>query len=363
MANELSQKDHLNLFCEALSNPPRDIDQILQDILRHFGHTHTIQEINDLNNLLAWVLYARRSLTLAEINAAVGLESSYGPFLNIRDKIESEFSAYFSITDTGRKNFSSKLNETTLDSSFDLEQKIDKSNVQQEAQSQGESEEALLRLTHSSIARFFRSAAKVDINSKGISLGVTADVAHTRIAKTCLKLLCTPKQAQALGKVSDSDTLLKYAANHFLDHIIRLQLDQIPTEEKACIAKYLLQIFSDEEVMDRWFTSLEDLPQLYSMGEVDHVWNLLSDESLNENLTAEERALIADTKASKAQKLLGPLAKFMAREWLQSAVSKREPYEWVSALAFLEQLVSVPHMVPNTTLNMGLTNQHCPIVI
>lgn len=353
MVNELSQKDHLNLFSEALNNPPRNIEQILQDILKHFGHTHTIQEINDLNNLLAWVLYAHRPLTLAEINAAAGLESDYGPFLNIRDKVESEFSAYFSVTDIGRKNFNSKLEATTLDNSTDPGQKDEKLHVQQEPENLGDSEEALLRLTHSSIARFFKSAAKVEINSKGIALGVTADEAHIRLLKTCLKLLCAKKPAQTLGQLSDSDKLLKYAANNFLDHLIKLQPNQIPIEEKASIAQYLLQVFGDDEVMNRWLESLETLPQWYSMSEVDHIWALLSDENLKQYLTSDARALITDTKTSRAQKVMGPLVKFMARKWLQSAAPKREAYEWFYALGYLEQIVSIWFTVHDAALKDG----------
>lgn len=341
MINELSQRDHLNSFSEALSNPPRDIEQTLQDILRHFGHTHTIQEIKDLNSLLAWVLYARRALTLAELNAAVGLESDDGPFLNIRDKIESEFSAYFSITNIGRKNFSSKLNDTPLDDSVDPGQNNEKKQVQPRPENLGDSEDALLRLTHSSIARFFRNAAKVDINTKGIALGVTADAAHTRILKTCLRLLCAKEPAQSSCQPPDSDTLLSYAADNFMAHLIKLQPAQIPNEEKAYIARHLLQIFGDDQIIDRWLKSVESLPLLYSMNEVDQVWTFLGDDQLKRNLTTEELALITNTQTSNVRKILGPLARYMAREWLQNAVSKREAYEWFYALGFLEQLVRI----------------------
>jgi hypothetical protein len=345
MVNELGQIDHLNLFSEALDNPPRDIDQILQDILRHFGHTHTIQEINDLNNLLAWVLYARRPLTLAEVNAAVGLESGHGPFLNIRDKIESEFSAYFSVTDVGRKNLKGKLEVTVLDNLVDSDRKDDRKRIQQESETLGDPEEALLRLTHSSITKFFRSAAKVDINTKGIALGVTADVANTRILKACLKLLCTKNRTEALGQFSDSDALLNYAANNVLGHLMKLQPDQMSIDEKTSVAQYLLQVFGDDEAIDRWLTSFESVPVFYSMVEVDQIWTLLSDENVKQNLTPEERALITNTEISKARKILGPLAKFMAREWLQSAVSKREVYEWFYALGYIEQLVSISLLI------------------
>ncbi len=342
MVNELSQKDHLNLFSEALNNPPRDIGQILQDILKHFGHTHTIQEINDLNNLLAWVLYARRPLTLAEVNAAAGLEADHGPFLNIRDKIESEFSAYFSITEIARKNSNSKFKDPPLDASVDPGQKDERLQTPQDSENSEDSEEALIRLTHSSIALFFRSAAKVEINSKGVALGVTADEAHTHLLKTCLKLICANVPAPTLGQLSDSDTLLKYAANYFLEHLIILQPNQIPIELKDCIAKNLLQVCRDDGVMNRWFGSLEELPQWwYSMREVDHIWALVNDENLRQNLSPDEQGLFTGTKASKAEIILRPWAKFLAREWLQRAVSKREPHEYFYSLSYLKQLVSI----------------------
>lgn len=349
MVNELKQKDHLNLFSEALNNPPRDIAQILQDILKHFGHTHTIQEINDLNNLLAWVLYARRPLTLAEVNAAAGLESDHGPFLNIRDKIESEFSAYFSVNDIGRKPSNSNPKDITLDTLMNADQKDERLQALQDPENLEDSEEALLRLTHSSITRFFRSAAKVEINSKGVALGVTADEAHTRLLKTCLKLLCIKEPIQAVGSISTSNKLLKYAANHFLDHLVILQPSQMPIQEKAEIANYMLQVFHDDEVVERWLGSSKSLPMWYSMNEVDHIWALVSDENLRQGFSPENRALITDTNISKAQKILGAVAKYIARKWLEYPDSKREPYEWFYSLSYLRQIVSVYPIIRNSS--------------
>jgi len=96
--------------------------------------------------------------------------------------------------------------------------------------------------------------------------------------------------------------LLRYAANNLLDHLIKLQPNQIPIEGKASIAQYLLQVFGDDEVMNRWLESMETLPQWYSMSEVDHIWSLLSDENLKQYLTPDAQGLITDTKSSRAQK-------------------------------------------------------------
>jgi hypothetical protein len=308
MVNELAQKDHLHLFSDALNNPPRDVTQILQDILRHFGHTHTVQEINDLNGLLAWVLYARRPLKLAEVNAAVGLESEYGPFLNIRDKIESEFSAYFSVndSDTGFKG----------------------------------SEEAKLRLAHSSIAGFFRGGEKIKIKSGGTILGVTADGAHLRLLKTCLTLLCAKEQTQTLGPLSDDNKLLKYAANHFLEHLMELRECDIPIEERYYLAKYLIRFFRDDKALDKWLESLDSFPIWTSMSEVDAVWAMVSDQNLTKSFSPEELAWVTDSTASKAQKITGRLVGVIARKFLQTPTSNTRLYKYFLSLNYFKQLVS-----------------------
>jgi len=48
-----------------------------------------------------------------------------------------------------------------------------------------------------------------------------------------------------------------------------------------------------------------------------------------------------------------PLVKFMVRKWLQSAVLKREAYEWFYALGYLEQVVSIWFTVHDAALKDG----------
>jgi hypothetical protein len=169
-------------------------------------------------------------------------------------------------------------------------------------------------LTHSSITRFFRGAKKVEINSKGVALGVTAGEAHPHLLETCLTLLCNKQPNQILGRLSDSNNLLKYAANHFLGHLSGLQSSLMTILEKTLIAQYLLQMFRDDETLDRWAESLESVPAWPLMIEVDHIWALVGDENLRQSLSLEEQALITDTKITKAQKILGLLTKIIARK-------------------------------------------------
>lgn len=75
MVKELLQNDHRDAFSEALQFPQRKVADILRHTLEYFGQTHTKEDIEDLNRLLAWVLYGKRPFTLAELNAATGLES------------------------------------------------------------------------------------------------------------------------------------------------------------------------------------------------------------------------------------------------------------------------------------------------
>ena len=188
LLKQLAQKDHVDLFSEVLENPPADIHSILTETLEHFGDTHTLHDVTDLNILLSWILYAFKNLSLGEINAAIGLESEHGEFLDIRDKIEREFSAYFSIVDYRHLDaLSESFQQSTRAETMQLlGTGVDIPAENLEAEDDDDLEVPIVKVAHASIAKFFRNSEI----SNHASIGVTREEAHLRLAKTCLRAIC-----------------------------------------------------------------------------------------------------------------------------------------------------------------------------
>jgi len=331
LLKQLSQKDHIDLFTEILQDPPSDIQSILQQTIVHFGQTHTAQDIKDLNSILAWVLYGREALTLAQLNAAIGLESKRGEFLDIRDKIGREFSAYFSIVDLRNKDPVEQAGDTQDDADANNEgPKTSNPEISLKSVAEGQANEAIatnvddevdvptVKVAHASIAKFFRAAEGSRIKEKDICIGMNRKEAHLRLAKTCLRVICsTAEPPRRWGSIGTTDKLLGYAARNFPEHLAEAK-SAATLEEKLEIFRYLVRCFRDDDVISRWVRETALWPQWFDMDlALGTVWSWLSDESVLKELKDEEKAWVTEPDLSTSERVMKPIAIWFAKKWLQ----------------------------------------------
>jgi hypothetical protein len=354
LLKQLLQNDHVDLFSEALEKPPEDIQSILNQTLVHFGETHTAQDIRDLNSLLAWVLHAKQQpLTLAQLNAATGVESEHGEFLDIRDKLKREFSAYFSVVDlshrieVGQPTGSPDSSDANNSSSKDEGQKsLDET---QFSDLDDNLETQKVKVAHASIAEFFRSSVIGKVKEKDVPIGMSRAQAHLRLAKTCLSVICSTGVSSKPWRVSHKNDLLSYAATHFHEHLAEAEVRSTATlADKLEIFKFLLKAFRDESVMGRWVLETSIWPTWVDPdGAITTVWAWLSEQDVQKELKEEDIAWINDPSISTAEKLMKPTALWFAKQWLQDpAIAKNDSsyYYFIYLYAF-QKLVSQPNFV------------------
>jgi hypothetical protein len=341
LLKQLAQKDHVDLFSEVLEMPPADIQCILRETLEHFGDTHTLHDIEDLNSLLAWVLYAYDSLTLAQLNAAIGIESEHGEFLDIRDKIGREFSAYFSIVDLRHKDTSSqpaKLPEETetiplLSTSVDVPPEI------VDVVNNDDIEVPTVKVAHASIAKFFRNSD----TSNHACIGVTRDEAHLRLAKTCLRVICYKKEenSKSWKAMTTTEKLHTYAINSFCKHLKEAK-SAATTADKVEMFRLLTKLFRDESVMAQFTKEVEFWPDFFDMeSSLGTVWSWFSDEDVLSSLGDEEKQWVTEPCPSTAERILKPIAIWYAKNWLQDPAIGRND----EAMYFFTNLRSLINLV------------------
>lgn len=312
LLKQLAQKDHVDLFSSVLDNPPKDIQNILEQTLAHFGQTHTAQDIEDFNCLLAWVLYGSETLSLAQLNAAIGLESNHGKFLDIRDKIEREFSAYFSIVDVkGSKPLESTVrvaddNESTKYG--DMETPLETQDLDED--------DSTVKIAHASIAKFFRNTETSTVTEKGVAIGMRSEVAHLRLAKTCLKVICaTEGQKSPLNPKGTVHALLIYAAQYFQDHL-KEGRSAATLEDKIEIFGLLRKVLCEDAVIYRWVRERSIHPEWFDISRsLGTAWSWLSDQEVLEKVSEEDKAWLQED-VSIAERLLKPTAKLFAQKLL-----------------------------------------------
>lgn len=362
LLKQLLEKDHISLFSDILENPPENITGILQHTVEHFGETHTKQDIKDLNSLLGWVSYAYAPLTLAELNAVIGIESDQGEFLDMRDKLEREFSSYFSIIDLNRRMHPPQIEDIPEDSTIgQATSQGSPQDVRREApeEIQGEVQEdkfnqeldvGFVRFAHASIAKFFRAGKPTPVGEshKHLLIGMEKTDAHLQIARTCLRVICSTKTSSTSRDSGVTDNLLNYAANNFHKHLKEAQW-AIVYEENIDIARYIIQMFRDEAVMDGWvregeFSKLWFDPETFETsdtcgnGTLDIITTWLTGEIIQKGLNADERTWINVPSRTAGEKFLTPVALWFAKKWLQDPNSDLN-YQAIYLFAMLNGLL------------------------
>lgn len=330
LLKRLAQKDHVDLFSEAINNPPSSISSILRETLLHFGQTHSVEDIIDLNTMLAWVLYARRHpLNLAELNAAIGLESEHGEFLDIKDKIQNDFSAYFSVVELDQIASPKTVRIADLpNKSTGLLPSADQYAIKEwdVAQETLENTKRVIpddklsslitvKVAHASIGKFFRSAGTVSLEEKNVTIGVTRGQAHLKLVKTCLRAICSTEDATKRLRSTNSDSLLNYAATFFHEHLEEAAA-AASLQEKTEIANSLIRMFRDERIIERWVRQTMLWPSWFKAnGPIRVVLNWLSDGDVRNGLKEEDARWVEEPLPPRT-KLLRPITEWCAKNWL-----------------------------------------------
>jgi hypothetical protein len=326
----LSSKEHTKTLLEALEKLPSSANEILQQSLFHFTETRTVEDIHDFDCLLGWVLCARRSLTLAELNAALGIEAYHGGFLDLGDKIKTDFSAFFSIVYPGldfgiRDGVAPGLRN-------DKRNQIGSTHNIQDSASLLD-DKPRVRIAQPSITKFFREHCTSNPAEEIKLFSFNASKARIRMAKTCLVVLC----GNAMGTQGQPDVitevLYSYAANHLFKHLTEIDPSGVTIFDKLAISRNLLMFIRDESVIERWLQEAKGNNRPSEVWvfkrpniPVGVIWKWISQESVRSFLSNQEKNFIENPDKTVAEKILRPSADFIARKWLEGHVGSWNPF-------------------------------------
>jgi hypothetical protein len=347
LLKQLAQKDHVDLFSEVLENPPKNIHCILKEMLEHFGDTHTLHDITDLNSLLSWVLYAYEPLTLGQLNAAIGLESEHGEFLDIRDKIGREFSAYFSIVDFRTKDTSSRPVKPSVETETIplLGTGVEIAAESAEAQDNDRLDDLpSVKVAHASIAKFFRNSEI----SNHACIGVSREEAHLRLAKTCLRAICykPEENSKPWKSMTTTEKLFFYATTYFPKHLKEAR-SAATAADKVEIFRLLTKLFRDEHVISQWVREIGFWPDFFDLEKaLGVVWSWFSNEDVLNALKDEEKQWVVEPCPSTAERILKPIALWYAKNWLQDPVPEHNNQS-MYFFVFLRSLVNLVRTILN----------------
>ncbi|EEP81091.1 predicted protein [Uncinocarpus reesii 1704] len=319
MLTEISKKRRRREIEEVLEHAAEDRQATIGREIERLRKTLGDEDIQDLNELLTWVIYAKEWPPLKTLACAMYVNNGEISLIPLEEQIREKYSALVEVLEDG----------TVTLSSYSSIVEYFRSKSQEAAEEEAthsalhESEVAIVRRFLLNVCddelfkKFgFEEFFQRKLSHKNTPIHVDLENMHTHILLTCLKAICDKPE-------SDVTELLEYAFYWLPDHLNDVDLALTPPKPKIAIGSQLIKLFLDEECADRWWTEERMWMRTWWVYEDNYssiVLNWFKDSAVVKGLTEEQKEWVngLTSKSRPDDDLLLPLAKIMAKRWLQS---------------------------------------------
>ena len=284
-------------------------------------------DILDLNELLAWTISTKRTLTLRELKAVLYMKTHESSLRSLYDQIRDRYSAFFYVSiepDVPVDYAVVNLMSDSIEDYFKKATEIAETEASAASGDVSESEVKIVKRFLKSVcddvlfAKFgFEELFRRKLDKSTTTIDVDLETTPLKLVLECL---------QAIDGKGDEEIkpLHNYAVYYFPDHLQEIDLSLADPKTKSIVGKKLLELFAEEAVIRKWWT--EETPDLrywwlYDNTYVDMILNWFKDSAVIKQVPEKHKEWIKNlTSNSKPDEdLLGPIAKVMASNWLQGS--------------------------------------------
>lgn len=321
LLDEISGKQRPGEIREILSRSGENRSDTIARKIDFLNESLSEEDISDLNDLLTWVLFSFRPLTLEELETVIFLKSREPSLRPLAEKIRDQYSSVLHIAAARVYLVSDSIADFLRGASGQ-----DKEENDEGFNNTGDVNDSEVRI----VRRFLESVCdpklfdkfgfedffQRKLKGKTARVGVNADMAHLTIVSACLEVICT-KDSPGL------DPLLAFSVEYFGDHLESADPSLTLPKHKIALGPKLVRVFTDDEVIERWWTLCDSWMRkqwLYVDSYADVVLRWLQDSAVTKNIPEEQRKWIKSlsSKSELEADLLEHVGRFLARRWLQS---------------------------------------------
>ncbi|KAL4879917.1 NACHT and TPR domain protein [Aspergillus karnatakaensis] len=253
MLQELVKKRSEGSMRKALEHPPKGLKEMLRQVLSTFSATGNEEELEYLNEILAWVACSTEPLTLGGVESILKLKSPEGDgMIYLEGALRRQWASFFildredGLNTAELQTISSKGN--TSDGSDEEEEQDDEEafeDVENLTDFNSHAESTTVTFCHASIGDFFRDETEGKVSANGsFAVGVNHLEAKTHVLKTLIKVLSDKTFAE---KADDKGAMLNHASTHWIHFLKQVSPSDCSLEDRTEIAQVLLRLFTDEE--------------------------------------------------------------------------------------------------------------------
>lgn len=298
-------------------------DTIAREVTR-CNNTLSAQEIRDLNVLLLWVMCARRTLRVSELDAVLYLANGETPLRSLREQIMQKYSAFFHVdpahdagSDSGRGWLVSLSSDSIRQYFTDSAKHTTQSHL--ESTKIQEAEVKIVR-------RFLSSVCDEELYSKfgfdeffSEKLSNSTTFIHVDIESAACSILIDCLRALTHG-AEETTELRGYAMNYFPRHMTEIDLSLTSPVLKTEVGRHLIAAFTKSEVITRWWPPVSNVQYAtkwwFTDENCDLVVNYFRDSAVAKSFSDDERAWIGNltSKSSPDSDVLQHIAMTLTKQ-------------------------------------------------
>jgi hypothetical protein len=379
-----------------LTHAPASISDMIHSILARFDRTLKGDDLFDFNELLVWTTWAKRPMSIGELQILVKLSSEENEDIYLEEPLREQFSSFFELSslangeETGGQSSSKPDSASSKKAKLSLRAKSDSdddswssSEVDDSSEDEdgAEADTAKVNFNHTSIRQYFQAG----INTKVGAAGIETLESKVHVVLVLLKSIVQWRQwsgfdAESKSRVSsiskkepdgqdedwesvegssgsdsgddddgddhpNANALISYAANNWHLHLATLDPASLRPEDQGAIASVLIRLFRDRDIICIWVENVEDFSSKWletpENAQLVSRWLL---HFLTAGLLSEEDAnWVRSLESGPSVGLLGIIMDDFAKAWLENENSS---WSWSTVFQWLTKYTEAVSAFP-----------------
>ena len=336
----------------------RDKEAAIVRLLNELNDSLNVQEIEQLNELLAWVLYAWVSLSINQMAAVLFLRTKRALLQNLEDKIAQKYYKILRIEAGNADDQFVQVRTTDLETFFCNTKR--QKRVNGDVESNDDPKISMtIKIDHvrlSKVQRFFWDLSEKIVLDKftfatltpvsGSSVGINANIVNSNllIIRRCFDILLEMPTKETL-------ILSPYAIEYLLSHLesLRENIDDVETSEKAEIVDNLITLFQSPDSFEKYLSEEFLTEGAWLHNGLTTIQDWLRDPEAAQRLNRRALSWLRQANAENCLFPLGEIAAMIARKWLcDRSWDAQYPYKWINVFVFRLEEIQAQDKVEGT---------------
>ncbi|KAK4555413.1 hypothetical protein LTR86_007710 [Recurvomyces mirabilis] len=349
IVDEVTSLPREDVIRSTIRNLPSTLETAMLLVINRLARQLDEHEQEDLHDILAWVACAKRSLSLAELDALLTIRRPGGArVVDLERRLRTAYVTLFSVTGSGatgattadersRKRLdgfevaqlslpvvpADPLDHSALNSPTAQSTKLDPTASHDTAirRAVASMQRSYVALSHSLIAeQIQKRTAQAGLNT------FTNDSMQGMVLLGCLDALC---ETNGSHDKQTSELVGRYCGPYLSDHLTSVEPDDVESETRIRIAKLLIRLFRNDDCMTRLVGFAEGVlaedflnKALFRMRSVE----FMQDPEVQSSLDSTEKQWVSQAVQDPLRLLLGVMARAVARRWLTQVTGFYEDY-------------------------------------